>query len=291
MGDLALAIGNPFGIEQTVTLGIISALARTGLNKNGFENYIQTDASINQGNSGGALINLHGELIGINTAIIAPSGGNVGVGFAIPSNIINNLAEQLIKFGHVKRGTLGIRVNELTAEIAKAFELKVQKGAFVNEVTKNSAAAKAGIRPGDVITTLNGRKIESLGELRTLIATTGADREIKLGIIRRGETINLTARLENSNDTTLLAKSLHPVLDGAILVNSKMNGQPGVMIQAIQQHSNADRSDLKKGDLIVGVNRKRVINIDNLKNIINSKPPIIALNILRGNNELYLILK
>lgn len=291
IGDFALAIGNPFGIGQTVTLGIVSALARTGLHMNGFENYIQTDAAINRGNSGGALINLNGELIGINTAIIAPSGGSVGIGFAIPSNMVNNLIEQLIQFGQVKRGTLGIKGNELTADIAKAFDLNIQKGAFVSEVTKHSAAEQAGIRAGDVIVSLNGHNIENFSQLRANIATMGANRNIQLGIIRKGELITLTAKLKDSDDLATVAKSLHPVLDGATLVNSKQGKHSGILIKNVVQNSNADRFDLQKGDLIIGVNRAPVKNIAELRQVIANKPKVIALNILRGNSEVFLLIQ
>lgn len=288
VGDFAVAVGNPFGIGQTVTLGIVSALARAGLNMNGFENFIQTDAAINRGNSGGALINLQGELIGINTAIIAPSGGNVGLGFAIPSNMVHNLADQLIKFGQVKRGMLGIKGNELTSDIAKAFDLTVQKGAFVSEVTKNSPADKAGIRAGDVIVSLNDRHIENFAELRANIATMGAGRYITLGVIRDGKTLILKTKLENSDDQTL-AKALHPALDGAVLVNAPK--QHGVLIQNIMPRSRAARFDLQKGDLIIGVNRKPIKTIAELRDVISRKSPVIALNILRNHAQVYLLIQ
>ena len=184
VGDFAVAVGNPFGLGQTATSGIISALGRSGLNLEGLENFIQTDASINRGNSGGALINLNGELIGINTAILAPSGGNVGIGFAIPSNMAQTLAKQLIQFGEVKRGLLGVRGTEMSADIAKAFNLDAQRGAFVSEVLPNSASAKAGIKAGDVITSLNGRSLSSFAELRSRIATTEPGTKVKLGLLR-----------------------------------------------------------------------------------------------------------
>jgi serine protease DegQ len=144
VGDFAVAVGNPFGLGQTATSGIISALGRSGLNLEGLENFIQTDASINRGNSGGALLNLNGELIGINTAILAPGGGSIGIGFAIPSNMAKTLAQQLMQFGEVKRGLLGIKGMEMSADIAKAFNINVQRGAFVSEVLPNSGSAKAG---------------------------------------------------------------------------------------------------------------------------------------------------
>lgn len=291
VGDYAVAIGNPFGLGQTVTSGIISALARTGLNMNGFENFIQTDASINRGNSGGALVNLKGELIGINTAIIAPGGGNIGIGFAIPSNMVKSLIDQLVEFGEVKRGVLGIKGNELTSDIAKAFDLDVQKGAFVSEVLEDSAAQDAGIQAGDVIVSMNGKPINSFAELRAKIATTGAGREIELGLIRDGKSVSVKVKLKNSEESTTEAKSLHPSLEGATLVNGEVNGTEGVLIAEITKNSPAARLNLQKDDLITGVNRTKVANIADLRKIIDEKPSAIALNIIRGNTQVYLILR
>ena len=291
VGDYVVAIGNPFGIGQTVTSGIISALARSGLSMNGFENFIQTDASINQGNSGGALVNLNGELVGINTAIIAPSGGNVGIGFAIPSNMVNNLTSQIIEYGEVKRGVLGIKGNELTSDIAKAFDLEVQKGAFVSEVMDDSAAKDAGIKSGDVIISMDGKPVDSFAELRAKIATTGAGRTVKLGLMRDGKEISVEVKLKNGNESNTEAKSLHPALDGAILINGDVKGQKGVLIDSIAKNSPAARLSLQEGDLITGVNKTRINNISDLRKIIDSNPSAIALNIIRGDSRLYLILR
>ena len=167
VGDFAVAVGNPFGLGQTATSGIISALGRSGLNLEGLENFIQTDASINRGNSGGALLNLNGELIGINTAILAPGGGSIGIGFAIPSNMAKTLADQLIQYGEIKRGLLGIKGMEMSADIAKAMNINAQRGAFVSEVLANSGSAKAGIKSGDVIVSMNGKPLSSFAELRS----------------------------------------------------------------------------------------------------------------------------
>ena len=291
VGDYVVAIGNPFGIGQTVTSGIISALARSGLNMNGFENFIQTDASINQGNSGGALVNLNGELVGINTAIIAPSGGNVGIGFAIPSNMVKSLTSQLIEYGEVKRGVLGIKGNELTSDIAKAFDLDVQKGAFVSEVMNDSAAKDAGIKSGDIIISMDGKPVNSFAELRAKIATTGAGRTVKLGIIRDGKEISVEVKLKNSDETTTEAKAIHPALNGATLINGDVKGQKGVLIKSIAKNSPASRLSLQEGDLITGVNKARINSVSDLRKIIDSNPSAIALNIIRGDSRLYLILR
>ena len=191
VGDFTVAIGNPFGLGQTVTSGIVSALGRSmGSERGMYENYIQTDAAVNRGNSGGPLINLNGELIGINTAIISPSGGNAGIAFAIPSNMANNLVQQILEFGEVRRGMLGIKGGELNADLAQAFDIEAKKGAFVSEVIPGSAADKAGLKAGDVITAMNGQAVSSFAEMRAKIATSGAGKEIELTYLRDGKSNN-----------------------------------------------------------------------------------------------------
>lgn len=187
VGDFAVAIGNPFGLGQTVTSGIVSALGRSGLGIEMLENFIQTDAAINSGNSGGALVNLNGELIGINTAIVAPGGGNVGIGFAIPANMVKNLVAQIAEHGEVRRGVLGISGRDLDSQLAQGFGLDTQHGGFVNEVAKDSAAEKAGIKAGDIIISVDGRGIKSFQELRAKVATMGAGAKVELGLIRDGD--------------------------------------------------------------------------------------------------------
>lgn len=206
VGDFAVAVGNPFGLGQTATSGIISALGRSGLNLEGLENFIQTDASINRGNSGGALLNLNGELIGINTAILAPGGGSIGIGFAIPSNMAQTLAQQLIQFGEIKRGLLGIKGTEMTADIAKAFKLNVQRGAFVSEVLPNSGSAKAGVKSGDVIISLNGKPLNSFAELRSRIATTEPGTKVKLGLLRDGKPLEVEVTLDSNTSSSASAE-------------------------------------------------------------------------------------
>lgn len=214
VGDFAVAIGNPFGLGQTATSGIVSALGRSGLNLEGLENFIQTDAAINQGNSGGALVNLNGELIGLNTAILASSGGNIGIGFAIPSNMAMVLAQQLIQFGEVKRGQLGIKGTEMTADMAKAFNVDVQHGAFVNEVLPQSAAAKAGIKAGDIITRVDDKQIASFAGLRVKIGTTPPGQEVKVGLLREGKPLIVSVKLDNSVQTSVNVELMTPALQG-----------------------------------------------------------------------------
>lgn len=222
VGDFAVAVGNPFGLGQTATSGIISALGRSGLNLEGLENFIQTDASINRGNSGGALLNLNGELIGINTAILAPGGGSVGIGFAIPSNMARTLAQQLIDFGEIKRGLLGIKGTEMSADIAKAFNLDVQRGAFVSEVLPGSGSAKAGVKAGDIITSLNGKPLNSFAELRSRIATTEPGTKVKLGLLRNGKPLEVEVTLDTSTSSSASAEMITPALEGATLSDGQL---------------------------------------------------------------------
>ncbi|AIR69637.1 MULTISPECIES: serine endoprotease DegQ [Dickeya] len=292
VGDFAVAVGNPFGLGQTATSGIISALGRSGLNLEGLENFIQTDASINRGNSGGALVNLRGELIGINTAILAPSGGNVGIGFAIPSNMAQNLTQQLVEFGEVKRGLLGIKGSEMTSEIAKAFKVDAQRGAFVSEVIPKSAAAKAGIKAGDVLVSLDGKPISSFAELRAKIGTTAPGKTVRIGLLRDGKQQEVAVVLDNSANVTTNADTLSPALQGATLNNGQLkDGNKGVAIDNVAKDSAAAKVGLQKGDIIVGVNRERVENITQLRKILEAKPSVLALNIVRGDESIYLLLR
>lgn len=292
VGDFTVAIGNPFGLGQTVTSGIVSALGRsTGSLDSGYESYIQTDAAVNRGNSGGPLINLQGELIGINTAIISPSGGNAGIAFAIPSNMANNLVQQIIEFGEVKRGLLGIKGGELNADLAKEFNVDAQQGAFISEVIADSAASKAGLKAGDVITALNGQKIRSFAELRAKVATTGAGKEIELTYLRDNKEETVKVTLQSDEQTKTTADNLLPALKGAEFSNYNDKGVKGVEITKVEKGSTAERYDFKKGDVIVGVNRNKVENIGELRKILDSKPSVIALNVVRDGANFYVILQ
>ncbi len=292
VGDFAIAIGNPFGLGQTVTSGIISALGRSGLNIENIENFIQTDAAINSGNSGGALVNLKGELIGINTAILGPNGGNIGIGFAIPSNMVRDLSEQIIKYGEVRRGVLGIMGGELTSDLAKAFGTNTQQGAFVNQVMPHSAADVAGIKPGDIIVKLNGKAVRSFGELRANIATMGAGKTVTLGVIRDGKEQDVQVTLKQADLSETKASELHPALEGATLGNSEPGADvTGVVITKLEQRSAAAQAGLLKGDVIIGVNRTRINNLQELSAAMKNKGEILALNIRRGDANLYLVLR
>lgn len=292
VGDFAVAVGNPFGLGQTATSGIISALGRSGLNLEGLENFIQTDASINRGNSGGALLNLNGELIGINTAILAPGGGSIGIGFAIPSNMAKTLADQLIQFGEIKRGLLGIKGMEMSADIAKAMNLSVQRGAFVSEVLPNSGSAKAGIKSGDVIVSLNGKPLNSFAELRSRIATTEPGTKVKLGLLRDGKPVDVEVTLDKSTSSTASAELIIPALQGASFSDGQMkDGTKGVVIDNVDKGSAAAQVGLHKDDIIIGLNRERIHSIAELRKVLEGKPPVIALNVIRGNESIYLLLR
>lgn len=292
VGDFAVAVGNPFGLGQTATSGIISALGRSGLNLEGLENFIQTDASINRGNSGGALLNLNGELIGINTAILAPGGGSVGIGFAIPSNMARTLAQQLIEFGEVKRGLLGIKGTEMSADIAKAFNLNVQRGAFVSEVIPNSGSAKAGVKSGDVIVSLNDKPLSSFAELRSRIATTEPGATVKLGILRDGKPMDLQVTLDKSTSSSASAEMIAPALQGATLSDGQLkDGTKGITLDSVEKSSPAAQAGLHENDVIIGVNRVRVQSIAEMRKVLEGKPTVIALQIVRGNDTLYILLR
>ncbi|MBO0404804.1 serine endoprotease DegQ [Enterobacter bugandensis] len=292
VGDFAVAVGNPFGLGQTATSGIISALGRSGLNLEGLENFIQTDASINRGNSGGALLNLNGELIGINTAILAPGGGSIGIGFAIPSNMAKTLAQQLIQFGEVKRGLLGIKGMEMSADIAKAFNINVQRGAFVSEVLPNSGSAKAGIKSGDVIVSLNDKPLSSFAELRSRIATTEPGAKVKLGLIRDGKPLNVEVTLDKSTSSSASAELIAPALQGATLSDGLLkDGTKGIRLDTVEKSSPAAQAGLHQEDVIIGVNRNRVQSIAELRKVLESKPAVIALQVMRGNESIYILLR
>lgn len=291
VGDFAVAIGNPFGLGQTATLGIISALGRNGLNIEGLENFIQTDASINRGNSGGALVDLKGELIGINTAILAPEGGNIGIGFAIPSNMAKFLSDQIIKNGKVKRGLLGIKGTEMTSDIAKALKIEEQKGAFVSEVIPNSAAEKAKIQPGDIIISINKKKINNFSELRVKIGTSEIGKEIPIGILRKGKFIETNIILEDTNSKKETKKNDLISIMGANLNNIIIKGKKYVQVKTVDKNSLAYIIGLKENDIIIKVNEKKIENTKQLKKIINKTPKTLAINILRNGQNIYLLFR
>ncbi|WWO97807.1 MAG: Do family serine endopeptidase [Candidatus Dasytiphilus stammeri] len=290
VGDYSIAIGNQYGLGETVTAGIISALGRSGLNTNHYEDFIQTDAAINRGNSGGPLVNLRGQLIGINTAIFAPDNGNVGIGFAIPSNMVKNLTLQMLDFGYIKRGEVGIRGIDLNSELATAMNIGVQRGAFIKQIIPKSSAFKAGIKPGDVILSINGKRISSFSTFRAHIATLPIGSKLLLGLLRDGKQIQAQVKVEPSVvGNRLKSKMIYTGIKGAILSN--IEGRKGIIVDQVKPDTIASDSGLMKGDIILSVNQHNVENLAELRKIMDSKPEILVLNILRGDTTIYLLIK
>ncbi|WP_194756253.1 DegQ family serine endoprotease [Aliidiomarina indica] len=287
VGDFVVAIGNPFGLGQTVTSGIVSALGRSGLGIDRLENFIQTDAAINSGNSGGALVDLHGNLIGINTAILGASGGNIGIGFAIPANMMKNLVDQITEFGEVRRGVLGVRGGNLTQELAEALEIDRARGAWVSEVLPDSAAERAGIQAGDLILAIDGTPVHSFTELAAKVGTIGAGRDVQLRILRDGQEINATVTLDERSTQQVQADTIHPALEGAELVSEERGG---IRIRAVASGSPAARIGLREDDVIIAVNRQRVDSPQDLQRLVQNARGVIALNIRRENSSLYVVL-
>lgn len=295
VGDFAVAIGNPFGLSQTVTSGIVSALGRSGLGIVGYEDLIQTDASINPGNSGGALVNLHGELIGINTAIFSQSGGNIGIGFAIPINMARNVMQQLIKHGEVKRGRLGAQAQDLTPDLAKAFNLKNgHGGAVITQVTSNSAADKAGLKTGDIVVELNGKKIADASDVRNAIGLLRVGQRVEMKILRDGKTRELVAIVSEPKAAKQKGTALHKKLKGAqfgdIKEGSRLHGRiEGVLVLKVERGSKAWEASLRKGDVITSVNRKKIKSLAEFKAAVKGSKKLL-LNIQRGGAALFLYL-
>jgi len=297
VGDFVVAIGNPFGLGQTVTSGIISALGRSGLGIEGYEDFIQTDASINPGNSGGALVNLRGELIGINTAIFSQSGGNIGIGFAIPINMAHDVMEQLIRHGEVKRGVLGVQVQDLTPELAEAFDIEKHqgKGAVVTSITKGSAAEKAGIKVGDVIVEANGKPVTNSSAIRNIVGLLQVGEEVHLKLLRNGKPLNLTAKVAKEKKTTVAGEHFNKRLAGATLGNIDP-GHPyyghieGVVVQNVSPGSPAWSVGLRKGDVIVSVNKQRVKNLEEMSSAVRGSGRLL-LNVRRGSGAFFVIIE
>jgi Do/DeqQ family serine protease len=280
VGDFVIAIGNPFGLGQTATSGIVSALGRSGLSMEGFEHFIQTDASINPGNSGGALVNLRGELIGINTAIIGPAGGNVGIGFAVPVVMARAVMDQLIKFGEVKRGRLGISMQDVVGG----------EGATVAEVQSNSPASTAGLRKGDVVTGLNGRPVRGAAELRARLGVVPVGESVALRVLRGNETHTLKATIgEIERSAAQGGSQAVQELAGASFREVAKSGLPGrnraVLVTEVKAETPAYRHGIRAGDLIIGVNGRRVTSVSDLTKALKTRESV-QLNVLRGDNML-----
>ncbi|OGT62678.1 MAG: hypothetical protein A3E85_00305 [Gammaproteobacteria bacterium RIFCSPHIGHO2_12_FULL_45_12] len=295
VGDFVAAIGNPFGLNQSVSSGIISALGRTTLGIENFENFIQTDAPINPGNSGGALINMAGQLIGINTAILAPDRGNIGIGFAIPSNMVKSVMLQLLQYGNVKRGLLGISAQNLTPEMAAAFNLQSAKGAAVTQVYPNSPAEQAGIQTGDIIVAVNNSPIKSASDVVNTIGFLRVNSKININLLRHGKPITATVTLTDQNQRKRAVEKEDPYLYDVALKNftllSPIHGNiKGVLVVAVDEGSNAWNSDMRPGDVITSINQERISNIDELKAALQKADKVALLNVLRGQGAIFLLI-
>lgn len=293
VGDYVAAIGNPFGLNQSVTSGIVSALGRTTLGIENYENFIQTDAPINPGNSGGALVNTQGQLVGINTAIVAPTQGT-GIGFAIPSNMAKSVMNQLIEFGNVKRGALGVGAQDITPELASAFNTTAAKGAAVTQILPNSPAEKAGIQVGDIITGMNGTEIKNANDLVNAVAFQRVDSKASLTLLRSNKSVTVSATLSDSKKRSEISEQQDPFMYGVGLKNftllSPIHGPiKGILVVSVDEDSNAWHADLLPGDVITSANQQSVSNIDDLKKIVAAAKDTVLLNVLRGPGALFLV--
>ncbi len=292
VGDFVVAVGNPFGLGQTVTTGVVSALGRSGLGIEGYENFIQTDASINPGNSGGALVDLNGHLVGINTAILAPSGGNVGIGFAIPANMMESSLSQILEHGEVKRGKIGVLIQDLTPELAQAFDLeRSQRGVLVAQVMKGSAAENAGLTAGDIITGVNGKATETASMLRNAIGLRSIGDTVKVSYLRDGQVKNTQITIAGDEETEAAqtkktSDALDERLEGLQLgeIDNKL------VIQGIEQGSAAYYTGLQVGDVIVSVNRHDVSKLADMKKALQQKGNLL-LRVIRDEMPLYIVIQ
>ena len=292
VGDFAVAIGNPFGLGQTVTSGIVSALGRTGLGIEGYENFIQTDASINPGNSGGALVNLRGELIGINTAILAAGGGgNVGIGFAIPINMVRQIAEQLIEYGEVRRGMLGVIMQNLTPELSQAFGLDLHQGVVISQVIEDTAAEEAGLKVGDVVTSINGVPVKSASAMRNMVGLLRVGDEMSMTIIREGNKKTITAVIRDAKDLSVSGTRINQRLAGATIEEKEKGGKTYLTVTEVQEGSAAWQAHLREGDIILSVNRRPVQSLEDLQKLVGDKDTQILLNIQRGRTALFVLIQ
>ena len=297
VGDFVVAIGNPFGLGQTVTSGIVSALGRSGLGIEGYEDFIQTDASINPGNSGGALVDLNGHLVGMNTAIIAPGGGNVGIGFAIPVNMVHKIVDQLIEYGEVKRGRLGIAVQQLTDQLAQAFDIpRNQQGAVITQIVSGSPAEKAGLNVGDVITGINDSKVRDVADVRNILGLIRIDERVRIAVLRNGKEHHMTAVIAAPKQQRMEGADISPRLTGAVFaVNEdvELAGQhvEGIVVVEVEPGSAAWQTNLRKGDIITSINKQRVTSFTDMKKAIALSQRGILMNIQRGDMALFVLIQ
>jgi len=295
VGDFVVAIGNPFGLGQTVTSGIVSALGRTGLGIEGYEDFIQTDASINPGNSGGALVNLRGELVGINTAILAPGGGNVGIGFAIPINMAKQIMQQLVEYGEVSRGRLGIAAQDLTRELAEALNIDTTQGTVIAHVEAGSPAERAGLAVGDILVAINGRQVTSSADVRNRLGLLRAGSTVELGILRSGRQHSIEAVIEAPEAAHLEGRLVHPRLAGARFgepqeLQPQRGQNSGVVVSEVEPDSAAWRAGLRAGDIILSANRQPARSLQAFRQAVEDQRQLL-LNLQRGSSAMFVLIQ
>jgi len=306
VGDFVIAIGNPFGLGQTVTSGIVSALGRYGLNIEGYEDFIQTDASINPGNSGGGLITLDGQLVGINSAIISPAGGNVGIGFAIPSNMARAVMQQLLKYGEVRRGRLGIGIQEVTPALAEALKLPVNQGAVVTSVEPASPAEKAGMRAGDVIVSVDGKPVTGVSNLRNTIGLMRAGESVRIGLVRDGKQSSVNVRIEVPPEATAETRGSQPAPAPGGMAIEQLKGVEfrdlersdpdygkvrGVAVSRVDTDSQAWRAGLREGDIVTAVNWQSTSSVAELGKALKAAGQTFALRVVRGDATQFIVIE
>jgi len=298
VGDYVVAIGNPFGLGQTVTSGIISALGRAGLNDENYENFIQTDAAINVGNSGGALVDLRGHLVGINTAIISGSGTNSGVGFAVPVDMVEAVMGHLLRDGVVERGQLGVLIRDHTAVVEETLKLGAERGALVTQVFPDSAAEQAGLQAADLVVGINDKIVTNSRDLRNAVGLAGVNQDLKLDVLRDGHALAISVRLESANSNQSASSGERPVnerrADESRFLGAQLQdlpgGRAGVGVTAVEPQSRAAVGGLQGGDVITALNRQSVDDLAELNSLLGMQPPLLALRVEREGQTLLLIM-
>ncbi|MFN3234017.1 MAG: Do family serine endopeptidase [Gammaproteobacteria bacterium] len=294
VGDQVVAIGNPFGLGQSVTAGIVSALQRTNLNIEGYENFIQIDAPINFGNSGGALVTHNGKLVGMNTAMLSDTGGNIGIGFSIPANMLNNVVKQLLKYGKVERGVVGVMVQTLTPDLATALQQPKQKGAVVTQLAPNSPAKKAGIQTGDIITAVNGTEISTSAQLVNSVGFMRTGSTVSLQVLRHGKPMTFKPKIITIKSLTALSQKDNPYFFGVGLQNfnqysATQGNVNGVLVIGVLPDSNAWSAGLRPGDVIISANQSSTKDTNTLEKIAhNNHSESLLLNVIRGHGAIFI---